>query len=140
MGLRVLLLLVGLSSSPPLGDNFYHYRCNVVSVYDGDTVTADIDLGMGVWLHGAKLRLYGINAPELRGPEKVAGKRSRDFLKRLLDGKRIVLETIEDKTGKYGRWLAVLWVKGQGDWCPSDRWCNVNEALVANGQAKEARY
>lgn len=140
MGLRVLILLAGLSSSPPPEDGFYHYKCNVTSVYDGDTVTADIDLGMKTWMHGAKLRLYGINAPELRGPEKAAGKKSRDYLKSLIDGRDVVLETVKDSTGKYGRWLAVLWVKGQGGWCPKAQWCNVNDKLIESGHAKGAKY
>ena len=28
----------------------YEYKAVIVSVYDGDTVTADIDLGFEVWL------------------------------------------------------------------------------------------
>ena len=27
----------------------YHYKATVVSVYDGDTIRADIDLGMNIW-------------------------------------------------------------------------------------------
>ena len=50
--------------------NLYYYRARVKSVYDGDTCTVDIDLGLRVWLKGEKLRLYGINASELRGSER----------------------------------------------------------------------
>ena len=47
----------------------YRYRALVRSVYDGDTCTVDIDLGLGCWVHGEKIRLYRINAPEyLEGP------------------------------------------------------------------------
>lgn len=27
----------------------YHYKANIVLVYDGDTIRADIDLGMNIW-------------------------------------------------------------------------------------------
>ncbi len=52
-------------------ENLYHYRAVVVSVYDGDTCTVDIDLGLNTWVRGEKLRLYRINAPELRGSERL---------------------------------------------------------------------
>jgi micrococcal nuclease len=44
----------------------YHYKARVVDVYDGDTCTVDIDLGLSTWIHGEKLRLYRINAPEVK--------------------------------------------------------------------------
>ena len=62
-------------------ENLYYYRAVVVSVYDGDTCTVDIDLGLNTWVRGEKLRLYRINAPELRGPERPEGLKSRDFLR-----------------------------------------------------------
>lgn len=45
----------------------YHYAAQVVSVYDGDTITVDIDLGLEVWLKGQKIRLLNIDTPEVRG-------------------------------------------------------------------------
>lgn len=41
----------------------YEYRAFVRKVYDGDTITVDIDLGFEVLLKNQKLRLYGINTP-----------------------------------------------------------------------------
>jgi hypothetical protein len=38
--------------------SLYFYRANVVSVYDGDTITADIDLGMKIWLRGEKITAF----------------------------------------------------------------------------------
>ncbi|NCS89421.1 MAG: hypothetical protein GW789_11870 [Ignavibacteria bacterium] len=78
----------------------YHYKAFVTQVYDGDTVTVDIDLGLHTWMKGEKLRLYRINAPELRGEEKEAGKISRDYLKKLVWKKELVIETIKDKIFK----------------------------------------
>ena len=51
----------------------YEYCAKVVSVYDGDTITVDIDLGFGIVLKKQKLRLLGINTPEVRGAEKILG-------------------------------------------------------------------
>ena len=136
--LAVLALLMVISA--PSSDFLYHYKANIVSVYDGDTVTADIDLGMEVWIKGAKLRLYGIDAPEVRGPEKTQGIRSRDVLASMLADREVVVQTIEDKKGKYGRWLAVLWVKGKGQWCPVDNWCSANDYLVSTGFAVAETY
>ena len=69
-------------------ENLYHYRATVVSVYDGDTCTVDIDLGLNTWVRGEKLRLYRINAPELRGVERPEGLKSRDFYGNRLMAKR----------------------------------------------------
>ena len=48
----------------------FEYRAHIIKVYDGDTVTADIDLGFNVILKKQKLRLIGIDAPEIRGAER----------------------------------------------------------------------
>lgn len=57
----------------------YHYKAKIVEVYDGDTCTIDIDLGLHTWIKGEKIRLTRINAPELRGTERTKGLKSRDF-------------------------------------------------------------
>lgn len=57
----------------------------VSKVYDGDTIEGDIvadaGLGIAVTLRDWKLRLWGINAPELHDAGGVA---SRDFLQALV--------------------------------------------------------
>lgn len=113
----------------------YHYKAFVTQVYDGDTVTVDIDLGLHTWMKGEKLRLYRINAPELRGAEKEAGKLSRDYLKSLIWKKELFIETIKDKREKYGRYLAEIW-------CPLDNgnYMNVNDELVKKGYAVYKDY
>ena len=64
----------------------YEYCAKVVSVYDGDTITVDIDLGFGIVLKKQKLRLLGINTPEVRGEEKILGKKVRDLVReKILD-------------------------------------------------------
>jgi|TARA_R110000824_G_scaffold62352_7_gene165243 micrococcal nuclease len=86
----------------------YEYCAKVVSVYDGDTITVDIDLGFGIVLKKQKLRLLGINTPEVRGEEKILGKKVRDLVREKILDKVVTIKTVKDKKGKYGRWLATI--------------------------------
>lgn len=89
----------------------------VVDIHDGDTITVDLDLGFYVTFT-AVLRFYGINAPEIFGTEKPKGEASRDFVvKRIGEAKEIIVKTFrihedETKTGKYGRYLAEIYLDG----------------------------
>jgi micrococcal nuclease len=115
-------------------EHLYNYKAKVVSVYDGDTCTVDIDLGLRTWVHDEKLRLFRINAPELTGVQKPAGLAARDFLRSLIDGKEIHIQTIKDRQEKYGRYLAEIFVQ-QGE-----TWLNVNDEMVKNGHAVYQDY
>ncbi|MFQ6608408.1 MAG: thermonuclease family protein [Fidelibacterota bacterium] len=113
----------------------YHYRAHVTSVYDGDTCTMDIDLGLKIWSRGEKIRLKRINAPELRGKERPEGLISRDYLRDLIQDKTVILQTVKDKKGKYGRYLGEIWVRDdKGDYI------NVNDNLVKTGMAEYKSY
>ncbi|MEL6751407.1 MAG: thermonuclease family protein [Pseudomonadota bacterium] len=103
----------------------YAYSAQVTEVYDGDTITADIDLGFNIWRRGEKLRLHGIDAPEMRGEEKLMGKRARDALRRRILYRDVIVCTYKDKTGKYGRYLADIYLNGE----------NMNDWLVEEGFA-----
>jgi micrococcal nuclease len=46
-------------------DKLYYYRAKISAVYDGDTCTADLDLGLSTIRKGEKIRLSRINAPEV---------------------------------------------------------------------------
>lgn len=115
--------------------NLYHYRAHVTAVYDGDTCTVDIDLGLSTWIRGEKVRLNRINAPEMRGTEKPRGEKARDFLRGLVLDKDILLETIKDEREKYGRYLGELWLERK-DAAP----LNLNDELVRAGHAKYQTY
>jgi len=92
-------------------DKLYYYKAFVNDVYDADTITVNIDLGMGIFLHKKKIRLFGINAPEMRGPEKAKGTISRDWLRQQILHKEIILQTVKDKAGKFGRLLGIIYKK-----------------------------
>tara|TARA_R110000772_G_scaffold520_1_gene1923 strand:- start:310 stop:675 length:366 start_codon:yes stop_codon:yes gene_type:complete len=109
----------------------YNYRANVVGIYDGDSVTLDIDLGLGIWSKGQKCRLSGIDTPEIRGEERIEGLKSKQRLCELILGKQVAVETAMDKTGKYGRWLVTIW-----DLNDELGWVNINELLLSEGYAK----
>lgn len=60
-------------------DKLYYYKAKITAVYDGDTCTADLDLGLSTIRKGEKIRLSRINAPEVRGASRQRGLISRDF-------------------------------------------------------------
>jgi len=88
-------------------------------------------LGLKTWVHGEKLRLNRIDTPELRGNEREEGLVARDYLRELIDGKEVILQTVSDKAGKYGRYLAEIW-KMNSD----GSWLNINDHLIQEGYAK----
>jgi len=100
----------------------YEYRAFVRKVYDGDTITVDIDLGFDVILKTQKIRLLKINAPEVRGAQREAGLKSRNALRDKIGNKWIKLKTQKDKKGKYGRWLGEIWLEDEciNDWLLSE--------------------
>jgi len=115
-------------------DYLYHYKALVTGAYDGDTITVEIDLGLKTAVKGEKLRLHRINTPEVRGVEKVAGKVSRDYLRSRILGKEIMIETFKDRKGKYGRYLAEIWLEEDG------AFVNINDELVEKGLAEYKTY
>ena len=117
----------GLENSPP-NDFERYYHATVVSVHDGDSITCEIEMGCKIRLTNYKIRLSGINAPELSAP---GGQEAAAYLRKQVDGKRIVLMTYRDATGKYGRLLAVVWLKR------SQNWKNINQKLLLTGHAEK---
>lgn len=105
----------------------YTYKAKIIDVYDGDTVTAVVDLGF-LHFQEMKLRLYGIDTPELRGAEKVEGKKVRDIVRSMILDKDVTIRSYKDKQGKYGRYLANI-VLEDG--------LELNQWLVDNGHATE---
>lgn len=97
---------------PDIGTVNYQYNAIITEVYDGDTITADVDLGFNIWAKSLKLRLSGIDAPELRGEERTEGLRVRDIVRQMILSKNVIIQTEKDKTGLYGRWLCRVILDG----------------------------
>ena len=113
----------------------YLYDAVVTKGYDGDTVTMDIDLGMGVMLFGQKMRLFGLDTPELRGDERERGLLVRDYLRSLILWEQVQLYTFKNTLGnelkgKYGRWLARIVINNQ----------DINAHLINEGMAEAKTY
>jgi micrococcal nuclease len=118
----------------------YEYRTRVVGVVDGDTLDAEIDLGLDV-RHRIRLRIEGVDSPELSTPE---GRAAQAYVRGWLENhggleNLVVVRTIKDRREKYGRYLARVYgwssstpreerVRGMADRC-------LNEMLVAEGHA-----
>ncbi|MCW8826147.1 MAG: thermonuclease family protein [Gammaproteobacteria bacterium] len=92
----------------------------VAKVYDGDTVLLE---------NGMKIRLIGINTPEIahrNRPEDPGGEVASRFLKRLIEGKLVRLEYGAERHDKYQRVLAHLFTE-QGE--------NINARILKEGLA-----
>ncbi len=107
----------------------YEYRAVITKVYDGDTLTAEVDLGFKMWAKKIKLRLVGVNTPEIRSKdpdEKVMALKARDRVRDLCLNKEVIITT--HGKGKYGRWLATVYVLGDID---------LKNFLISEGLAEE---
>jgi micrococcal nuclease len=101
----------------------FEYKATVLRVVDGDTVDISIDLGLKIFTT-QRIRLYGINAPELRTPE---GPAARQRLMELMPiGSEIIVRTVKDKTEKFGRYLGVF-IDHDGN--------QINQKMVDEGHA-----
>ena len=111
----------------------YHYKAEVLSVYDGDTVTLMIDQGMKHFAR-VKVRMIGMDTPEIRTKdldEKKRGYAAKDYLKSRIEGKTIIVQTL--KKGKFGRWLGVMWDYTED---ADDLGESLNDEMIRMGHAK----
>ena len=93
-------------------------RFEVIKVYDGDTLTVE---------GGEKLRLIGIDAPEIGEPFATS---SRDYLSGLVLGQKVRIESDKTERDKYGRLLVYLYIDE----------IFVNEKMVKSGLAFATPY
>ena len=139
-------------------DRLYCYRATCHRVIDGDTLELDIDLGLRVSSR-QRVRLFGIDTPEIHGVKKgseeyMKGLDAATHIARLLrprglghgllghihesdyagDPTELWVETIKDKVGKYGRFLAKVWTWDDGEII------DLNRHLVEKGLAEKAIY
>lgn len=102
-------------------------KAKVIEIYDGDSCT--IAMWVGFQRYSFKLRLFGIDTPELRTKntaEKEAGYKAKDYLCGLILGKKVNI-VFAEKEEKFGRLLGTIYLKGK----------NINQMMVTAGHAKE---
>lgn len=122
-------LCVPTKSRPQLTDNpSFVYSAKIIRVVDGDTLLVEIDLGFNARTR-TRLRLRGINTPELGTPEGASAKR---FVARNLPkGKSIIVKSYS--TDIFGRFVAdVLYIKEEK--APNEV---INNGIFLNNQLLE---
>lgn len=111
------------------------YSAFVTKIYDGDTFTADIMVSSGIILTSQSIRIFGIDAPEIKvscsDPDrkliKSAGLKVKEKLTTLIYNQIITIQPTKRKD-KYGRLLSrVFTIKGQ----------DVGKILLECGYASE---
>ena len=108
----------------------FTYRLDIdsISVYDGDTIKCDIDLGFSIILRKQSVRSLGINCPEIRTKdkkEKALAYEARDQLRHILEDAEVIALQSHGK-GKFGRILGTLFADGK----------NVNDMMIDLGLAR----
>jgi len=111
-----------------LSDLSYYYHAKVLSVYDGDTITVVLDLGLHINFT-VNLRLLGVDTPEIKGKDRVRGLEVRDYVREKTLNKNVLIKT--HKQGKYGRYLATVY------YLDKDTWINLNVKLIEKKYARE---
>lgn len=117
----------------------YTYAARCLRVIDGDTIDVVIDLGFHLTA-SLRLRLYGIDTPELISKDPVMRQLALDAKAHVtaclplgLAGFPLRIDTKRDPD-VFGRWLANVWYAPPGG-APT----LLNDELVARGLAKPYR-
>ena len=115
----------------------YQYKVKIDRVVDGDTMDIVVDLGFKITTN-QRIRLKGINTPETYRVKKDSdeyrrGMIAKEFvIQRFTDNSyEAVIDTDKD-TGKYGRYIAVVWL--------ADSSTSLNDELVEKGYAEVVKY
>jgi micrococcal nuclease len=115
----------------------YQYNAEIIRCVDGDTVDAWIDVGFDMRIK-QRLRLHGIDTPETRTKdpiEKKVGLMAKARVQELLEvGKTYPIWTVEK--GKFGRYLARIYLDEARNQCVNDMLVEENLALIYFGGSK----
>jgi len=115
----------------------YRYNAEIIRCVDGDTVDAWIDVGFDMRIK-QRLRLHGIDTPETRTRdpiEKKVGLMAKARVQELLEvGKTYPIWTVEK--GKFGRYLARIYLDEARNQCVNDMLVEENLASIYFGGSK----
>ena len=96
------------SRTPPAAGAQPLAEARVTRIIDGDTIEVQ-PLG-GAQLPSTRVRLIGVNAPELHGDPEPLGREAAAFTERQLAGATVWLEKDVSDTDRYGRALRYVWL------------------------------
>jgi micrococcal nuclease len=111
-------------------DALWVYRARIARAVDGDTIDVVIDAGFRS-TRTERLRLSGVNCPEVHGATKAAGDAATAFTQAWLrvgiglDAWPLIVRT--EKSDVFGRYLARVWRVSDG--------AELNADLLASGHA-----
>jgi micrococcal nuclease len=108
----------------------YRYQARLIRVIDGDTVVLEIDLGFRCSIHDQHVRLFGVDTPELNGPDAMKAVDARQFTTMWFrDAPRVYIESYRDREEQdsFGRILARVYREGDP--------VSLNDRLLAAGKA-----
>ncbi|MBW7474193.1 thermonuclease family protein [Paenibacillus oenotherae] len=102
---------------PELSGKKYELE-SVGRIVDGDTLVTE---------SGHKIRLIGVNTPEVKGESRPLGLKASEYTASKLEGKRVILFPDTGDTDRYGRLLRYLFIEGE--------MVMFNEMLLRDGYA-----
>lgn len=109
----------------------FHFRAKALRVIDGDTLEVEVDCGFHS-RHVERVRLKGVNCPEMKGSAKALGEAAKGYVELWLSKGRgewpLSLRTY--KTDSFGRYLADVTRRIDGAELARD--------LLDNGYASES--
>lgn len=85
------------------------FIAKVVRIIDGDTIVVEVDRGFDDYSK-KRLRLAGINTPEMRGPDKAKGQLAKEFVQQWFENaSRELLSVLTLKKDSFGRWISYIY-------------------------------
>lgn len=92
----------------------WNYRAHCYRVVDGDTYDVAVDLGFNIY-HKIRLRLKGVNTPEIFGAQaSEEGKKATEFVRGLIENKDIQITTYKAQPSTFNRYEADVSVLIEG--------------------------
>lgn len=140
--IALIVFIAGCGSSEPVVDHLPNVTQAVVTrVVDGDTI--DVRWVAGPELPSNRIRLIGVDTPEIHGRSDPFGPEASEFTKKFLDGNTVWLTKDVSETDRYQRALRYVWLRPPTIDTPTyseARDHMFNALLLSEGYAKAVTY
>ena len=123
-----------VSAGTPAGVTPPEYRFPVaaVRVIDGDTIVGHVDLPWNVTLRGQHIRLLGVNAWEITGPQRPDGLKAQEFTVQVIESGDVwIAPTGKRQRDDFGRALGWVYVRTK-----NGQWRDLAAELIDRGHGK----